>query len=344
MSPPTASNDSDNDPFAFLNALRDPAGPSTSSRPVLPNFDDSDDEDANYGHDFDVHEEIPGESPNTSQSTTPGQSQQNVEDPDGEDEEFEGEGRRRHRGEEVEEEDGEDGGHEYELRRNINRETFKGSGYTDHDKTGDYNPEEESDEELAMERVGRGRKRLSDHRRKRDRKGKGKARQRSASRVGEDEDGEDDDARNADNGLDDDVSAMDGLHLNDPSQSQDAEDDEDDDDDVSVDDVATNTSDIDPDELRLRKMIKKKMPRRPAGYVPSILSLYPCTKLTYQTDHHSRNPASPAKNSNSTAPSTTSQPPIPATTAKTRNAGAFSAGPTPPTRNRATRKPSPNAR
>ena len=69
------SNEPDSDPFAFLNLLRDPGGPSTSSRPGFPGFGDSDDEHLRYGVDDPDHAEVPAGSPNISQSSTRGHSQ-----------------------------------------------------------------------------------------------------------------------------------------------------------------------------------------------------------------------------------------------------------------------------
>lgn len=259
------------DPFSFLDNLSDTGGPSTFGVPGLPGLDDSEDEDSQHGFGGDDDEEIPNGIPNTSQFTV------NCEKDGDEDEEGARERRRRDKDQGVDRRDGRaagETGREYELRRNINREAFVGSGYTDHDQTGDYDPEKESDEEPGLERVSRRRKRKSDRKRRKE-KGKAKARRNRSDADEEGEEDEDDNMRDAiDQGLGDGVAGLDYLDLNGTSQNQ--EGDEKNDEDISdIDDLGVNSSDIDPEGSRLRKAAKKRMPLKPKTYVPPSLFLIP---------------------------------------------------------------------
>ena len=173
-------------------------------------------------------------------------------------------------------------GHEYQLRQNINRGVFKGSGFADQDETGNYDPGKESGEDPELESVGQGGKRVCGEKRKKD-KGKGKAhvvvmpkknsgcRARAEVDVDEDQDMPEG-SQNGDPDDDDDEHALGtmgdlGIDAFPPPQPQEGEGEEEDssssDIDFEAEDLAAN-SDVDPEEARMRKAAIKRRPRQPA--------------------------------------------------------------------------------
>ena len=249
---------------------RDTGGPSMREKSLPQYLSDSEEEvdeeeQLGFGHPDEV-QEIDGNLNISLSNQSKFGGDGDVEDDGEEDEEDDAEGKGRMDGARLGSGTSKEG-HEYQLRQNINREAFKGSGFVDQDKTGNYDPRKESDEDLELESVGRGIKRACGEKRKRD-KGKGKAQvvvmpkknsgRRARAEV--DEDKYQDMPEGSQSG---DL----GIDASPPPQPQEGEGEEEDssssDIDVEAEDLAAN-SDVDPEEARMRKAAIKRRPRQPA--------------------------------------------------------------------------------
>ena len=133
----------------------DTGAPSTKKKSLpqyLSGSDDSEDEEQ-MGFGYPDEDQEVDESPNTSLSNESKFGGDDDEEEENDDDEHDGGDDE----EEVEEDEDVDdegrgrmdramdmgqGGHDHQLRQNINREAFKGSGFADHDETGNYDPGE----------------------------------------------------------------------------------------------------------------------------------------------------------------------------------------------------------